>query len=50
MGDDWSKVVRAVLQVGEQCIGEIARAAMRVTGVVVPRDPVAIGWAAPRSG
>jgi len=30
----------ADLHVGEQCIGEIARAAMRATGVVTPREPV----------
>jgi beta-lactamase class A len=31
----------ADLHVGEQCIGDIARAAMRATGVVAPLDPVA---------
>jgi beta-lactamase class A len=31
----------ADLHVGEQCIGDIARAAMRATGVVTPRDPAA---------
>ena len=31
----------ADLHVGEQCIGDIARAAMRATGVVTPLDPAA---------
>jgi beta-lactamase class A len=31
----------ADLHVGEQCIGDIARAAMRATGVAVPLDPAA---------
>jgi hypothetical protein len=31
----------ADLHVGEQCIGDIARAAMRATGVVTPLAPAA---------
>jgi beta-lactamase class A len=31
----------ADLHIGEQCIGDIARAAMRATGVATPRDPAA---------
>jgi beta-lactamase class A len=33
----------ADLHQGEQCIGEIARAAMRATGVVTPREPAGPG-------
>jgi beta-lactamase class A len=38
----------ADLHVGEQCIGDIARAAMRATGVVTPLDPATPRAAAPR--
>ena len=38
----------ADLHVGEQCIGDIARAAMRATGVVAPLDPATPRVAMPR--
>jgi len=40
----------ADLHVGEQCIGDIARAAMRATGIVTPLDPATPRPAAPGSG